>query len=152
MPAHAQNSPKQRHRLCHQFGTLFSILVLVGLLSSCGLFTTCPTSVDAALSRGVPGQTEATLLAVGRVIRFVPSTAVSHRGYDLDLRRVFVGDSLESVLFLRVPNEIPGIRRLSAVLVVAEIGGPEPQLLTAGRCQPLQGISEAEFIRWAGEP
>jgi hypothetical protein len=112
----------------------------------------CPTSVDSALSRRVPGQNEATLIAVGRVIRFVPSPSVSHRGYDLSLRRVFVGDPVESVIGLRVLNEIPGIRRLSPVLVLAEIGGTEPQLLTAGRCQPLQTISETEFIRWAGEP
>lgn len=135
-----------------RLGSSLAILVIAGLLSGCGLFTTCPTSVDAALTQGVPGQTEATLIAVGRVIRFVPSPSVSHRGYDLELRRVLVGDLAESVIGLRVPNEITGIRRLAPVLVLAEIGGTDPQLVTPGRCQPLQSISETEFIRWAGEP
>jgi hypothetical protein len=131
---------------------LLPVLAACGLLSSCGLFTTCPVSVDAPLSRGIPGETEATLIAVGRVIRYVPSPTLSYRGYDVSLRRIFAGDPVESILFLRAPDQIPGIRRLSPVLVVAEIDGTEPQLLTAGRCQPLQGISEAEFIRWTGGP
>jgi hypothetical protein len=94
----------------------------------------------------------ATLIAVGRVIRFVPSSTASHRGYDLEIRRVFVGDPVESVIGLRVANEIQGIRRLSPVLVLAELSDTEPHVLTAGRCQALQIITEAEFIRWTESP
>jgi hypothetical protein len=112
----------------------------------------CPPTLDAALSSGVPGETESTLIAVGRVIRFVPSSTASHRGYDLDIRRVFVGDPVESVILLRVANEIQGIRRLSPVLVLAESSDTEPHVLTAGRCQALQIITEAEFIRWTESP
>jgi hypothetical protein len=104
------------------------------------------------LSDGIPGETEATLIAVGRVIRFVPSPTLSYRGYDVSLRRVFAGEPVDSILFLRAPDQISGIRRLSPVLILAEIDGSAPQLLTPGRCQPLQGISEAEFIRWTGGP
>jgi hypothetical protein len=132
--------------------TPLGILLIAGLISSCSLFTTCPVSIDAALSGGVPGETEATLVGVGRVIRFVPSSMPSSRGYDLELRRVVVGNPAGSIMFLRVPNEITGIRRLSAVLVVAEVDGQEPQMLTTGRCRPLQSISEVEFNRWVGEP
>jgi hypothetical protein len=104
------------------------------------------------MAGGVPNETESTLVAVARVIRFVPSPDVVFRGYDLDLRRALVGGPVDSGVFLRMPNEIKGIQRGSPVLVVADISGQQQQLLTAGTCQPLLSISEAEFIRWTGEP
>jgi hypothetical protein len=130
-------------------GFPLTILVAAGLLSSCGFFSTCPESVAAALNNGVPGQTDATLIAVGRVVRYVDSTDAAYRGYDLDIRRVLAGDAVDTIVFLRAQDEISGIQRLSPVLVVAEIGGTPP-VLTTGDCQPLREISEAELIRWTG--
>jgi hypothetical protein len=108
--------------------------------------------VEAARSEAVLNVSGTTLVALARVIRFVSSPDISYRGYDLDLRRAVAGDRSESVLFLRVPNPIAGIQRGSPVLVLAVMDGMRPQLLTEGRCSALQPISEAEFIRWVGEP
>lgn len=137
-----------------QASTLQAILVVAGLLSACGPppAPACPTSVEAARSDAVLDATKTTLVAVARVIRFVPSPDVRYRGYDLDLRRALVGNPSESVLFLRVPNPIDGIQRGSQVLVLAVMDGQQPLLLTAGPCTALQSISAAEFMRWTGEP
>jgi hypothetical protein len=133
-------------------------LFAVSIVGGCDLFSTCPTSVDAAGERGVPGQKESTFIAVARVVRFVPSPAVSSRGYDLDVRRVLLGGSAEPIQGLRVADPIESVDRGSAVLVLAEeMGaladetGGLPKVLIPGRCQPLQAISEAEFARWTGE-
>lgn len=123
-------------------------LLLMAALVGCELLSACPRSVDEALASGVPGQNEATLIAVGRASRFVPAAAEEHRGYDLDIRRALVGDAADPTLFLRLPEPLPGIRRGSPVLVMAE-QGPEPLSLVPGACQPLQPISEAELIRWS---
>jgi hypothetical protein len=95
-------------------------LFVVSVLSSRDLFSTCPTSVDAALERGVPGQNEEIFIAIARVVRFVPSPTVSSRGYDLDVRRVLRGGPAEPTQGLRVSDSIEGIDRGSAVLVLAE--------------------------------
>jgi hypothetical protein len=136
-----------------QSSALLTILVVAGLLSSCGPqpSTPCPTSVEAARSDAVLDATGTTLVAVARVARFVPSPDVRYRGYDLDVRRVVVGDAPESVMFLRVPDPVSGIQRGSPVLVVAVQDRQRPELLAAGPCPPLQTMSEAVFIRWTGE-
>jgi hypothetical protein len=85
-------------------------------------------------------------------MRFVPSPDLNFRGYDLDLRRVVVGDPVDPVMFLRLRNQRRDIQRGSPVLVLAVMDRQKPQLLTEGPCPPLQAISEAEFIRWTGEP
>lgn len=133
---------------------LLAILVVAGLLNACGPRppTACPTSVEAARSDAVLDATKTTLVAVGRVIRFVPSPDVTYRGYDLDLRRVLVGDPSDLVMFLRVRNPIGDTQRGSPVLVVAAMDRQRPQLLTVGPCPALQRISKAELIRWTGEP
>ncbi len=86
------------------------------------------------------------------MIRFVPAPDGGYRGYDLDLRRVVVGAPTEPTVFLRLHDPINGLERGSPVLVVATVNSQNPQVLTPGPCPPIQQISEAEFIRWAGEP
>jgi hypothetical protein len=108
--------------------------------------------VDAARSDALLDATKATFVGVARVIRFVPSPDSSFRGYDLDLRRVVLGDLVDPVMFMRVRSEVGDIERGSPVLVVAVLDREQPQLLIPGPCPPLKAISEAEFIRWAGEP
>lgn len=108
--------------------------------------------MEAARSDALLDATKTTLVAIARVSRFVPSPDVTYRGYDLDLRRVVVGDPVEPVMFLRVRNEIGDIQRGSPVLVLAVVDRQRPQVLTAGPCPPLQTISEAEFVRWTGGP
>jgi hypothetical protein len=108
--------------------------------------------VEKARSDALLDATKSTVVGVARVVRFVPSPDSSFRGYDLVLRRVVVGDPVDPGIFLRVRNERSDIQRGSPVLVLAVMDRQKPQLLTAGPCPPLQAISEAEFIRWTGEP
>jgi len=108
--------------------------------------------VETARSDALLDATKATFVGVARVMRFVPSPDLSFRGYDLDLRRVVVGDPVDPVMFLRVRNQRSDIHRGSPVMVLAVMDKQKPQLLTVGPCPPLQAISEAEFIRWTGEP
>jgi hypothetical protein len=129
------------------------VAVVGGLLSGCGSppTTSCPTTVEEAVADAGLDGTGTTLVAVARVIRFVPSPDDRARGYDLDLARAVVGHPSDSGLFLRLHDPIPGLERGTPVLVTATMDSQNPVLLTPNRCPPLQAISESEFVRWAGE-
>ncbi len=124
-------------------------LGFVALTSSCGPVPRCPQSVDEALSGDFPAITDATVVAVGRAVRYVDASSPDSRGYDLDIRRTFSGSLTAENPFLRTANELPGVRPGQAVLIVAQ-PGPSTRVVVSGACDPLRPIDEAELVRWAG--
>ena len=137
-----RNRPRWANRRSHLIPLL--AVPLLASASSCGLLPECPETVEQAAS-GSYG-----FVAVGRVARFVASPDSDHRGYDLDIRRTLSGSASGEATFLRVPEEVPGVERGKAVLIVAE-PGPNPRTIIAGECQPLRTIGDDELLRWAGD-
>jgi len=124
-------------------------LAFVALTSSCSSAPRCPQSVDQALWGDFPTITDATVIAVGRAVRYVDASSRDSRGYDLDIRRTFSGSVSADNPFLRTANELPGVRPGQAVLIVAQ-PGPSTRVVVPGACDPLRPIDEAELVRWAG--
>lgn len=125
---------------------MLGALCLAATLPACRPFG-CPQTVDQAASGDFGASDESSFVAVGRVARFVASPDALSRGYDLEVRRVFIGRDSGEPLFLRVGAESPDVRQGDAVLIVAEAGSSE-HVVEPGLCAPLRVIGEDEFDRW----
>lgn len=117
------------------------VAVMTLTLPGCGSLG-CPGSVDQARNTEF-SLGDNTVVAVGRVARFVPSPVGEARGYDLDVLETYVGTA-HGTMFLRTEAELPAIEQGAAVLIVARRVGPGP-VLRGDRCPPLVTIPAGEL-------
>jgi len=116
--------------------------VMVALPTACATTPVCPETVEEAEDGTFSALGDDTYVAIGRVIRYVPSPVLDSRGYDLSIDRTLHGKASVGGTFLRVVNEIANIQAGQAVIVVAAPGSNQ-RFIVQGPCIPLILIEEA---------
>lgn len=130
----------------HVASRLAILILATGFLPACGLTRICPTTVAQATSGDFAAVRSDTFVAVGRVIRYVPSPTGAARGYDLGVAHIFQGAPPDGTLFLSVAEPYPAISDRDPVLIIGDTG--DRSVIAPGECPALQPIDESELEPW----
>ena len=126
----------------HRLVAVASAVVVVIASSACTPASACPRTVDEA--RQVTWDDE--IVGGGYVIRFVPGTQATNRGYEINLTRPVSERAQMDTYVLQTPVEIEGMADATPVLLIGA-RTDRAHRVVAGACPPLTSTTD-EDVTW----